>query len=139
MLAAIKNDNLTEEAKEILKNFFDAIKKTHLTKKDFDKWKGELENIEGEKLEKEIFDGLKEYFQSNPDQQVLVIRSCHLLDLLGRIEENKEEKERDFIVINLTYGYVLNIEAKMSIKDKKTRHRYVYLSILMSPIAGIVR
>ena len=78
--------------------------------------------IEGEFLEKNVFDTLKEYFSLHSNQQVLILHGYEVMDL-ETLQDKKGKKqihhwEKDFIVINVTYGYVLAIEAKKTLDNK---------------------
>ena len=78
--------------------------------------------IEGEFLEKNVFDTLKEYFSLHSNQQVLILHGYEVMDL-ETLQDKKGKKqihhwEKDFIVINVTYGYVLAIEAKKTLDHK---------------------
>ena len=86
------------------------------------KWQGLKANVDGEALEKKVYTTLKDYFQKpeHKDEQVLVLHGYEIMDL--KMESNKIEVphwEKDFIIINLTHGYILNIEVK-STPDFKT-------------------
>ena len=74
--------------------------------------------IAGDKLEQRAYDTLKTFFQG--DQQVLVLQGFDLMDLDMPKEGKKAvpHSEKDLIVINATYRYVLNIEAKSTLMGK---------------------
>ena len=72
------------------------------------KLKSTINNVRGDTLEREFYDEIKKYVQ-NYNENVLVIHSHKLLSL----NEN-DHKEKDFLVINLSFGYILNIEVKCS-------------------------
>ena len=66
--------------------------------------------ISGEKPERKMFLILKEYFKKDDDVLVL----CHhafLGEGLGG-----ENNEKDFIILNLTLGYIMLIEIKANVK-----------------------
>ena len=84
------------------------------------KWRCRMKTIEGEVLEKDVYDSLKKYFQSHPEEEVLVLHGYEILDLDAPENPKKpiSHWEKDFIIINVTYGYVLNIEAKQTLNGK---------------------
>ena len=88
-----------------------------------EKWRCRMKTIEGEVLEKDVYDTLKKYFKSHPEQEVLVLHGYEILDLDA--PENPKKPiphwEKDFIIINVTYGYVLNIEAKQTLNKKSMK------------------
>ena len=65
-------------------------------------------NVRGDMLEKEFYDAIKSYFE-DCNENVLVIHSHKLLGL-----KSNSGKEKDFLIVNLSYGYILNIEVKCS-------------------------
>jgi hypothetical protein len=88
-------------------------------KKEKEKLKCRLKTIEGEVIEKKVYDTLKAYYESHSDQEVLVIHGYEIADLeklAGRKDISHWEK--DFLIINKTYGYIMNIEAKSSLIGK---------------------
>ena len=102
-----------------LSDKLDKIGKTFPKKME---WQGLKANVEGEDFEKKVYKTLKAYFQKpeRKDEQVLVLHGYEIMDL--KMESNKIEVphwEKDFIIINLTHGYILNIEVK-STPDFKT-------------------
>ena len=62
--------------------------------------------VSGQIAEEEVFIELKDYFDGTKDD-VLVLHSHKFLD-------NKSNNEKDFIILNLTKGYILVIEVKAS-------------------------
>ena len=82
-----------------------------------------MKTIEGEVLEKDVYDTLKKYFKSHPEQEVLVLHGFEILDLDAPENPKKpiSHWEKDFIVINVTYGYILNIEAKKTLDRKSMK------------------
>ena len=102
-----------------LSDKLDKIGKTFPKKME---WQGLKANVEGEDFEKKVYKTLKAYFQKpeRKDEQVLVLHGYEIMDL--KMESNKIEVphwEKDFIIVNLTHGYVLNIEVKRT-PDSKT-------------------
>ena len=72
------------------------------------KLKSSINNVRGDMLEKQFYESIKSYFE-NQNENVLVIHSHKLLGLKRNVQ-----KEKDFIVVNLSFGYILNIEVKCS-------------------------
>ena len=80
-------------------------------------------------MEKNVFTGLKEYFDTYSDQEVLVLHGYEVMDLdslerrdrFGKLKRSAQKEEKDFIVINLTYGYILTIEAKSTLDSKSIK------------------
>ena len=72
------------------------------------KLKSTIPNVHGDILEKEFYEAIKTYVQHH-NEDVLVIHSHKLLSL-----DEKGHKEKDFLLINLSFGYILNIEVKWS-------------------------
>merc|ERR1712173_164873 len=62
------------------------------------------DRIAGEGAEKKMYDALKEYFDNNKDD-VMVVHS-------HKFFAHDLNNEKDFILLNLTKGYVLVIEVK---------------------------
>ena len=72
------------------------------------KLKSSLPNVRGDLLEKQFYESIKSYFE-NQNENVLVIHSHKLLGL-----KSNAPKEKDFIIVHLSFGYILNIEVKCS-------------------------
>ena len=72
------------------------------------KLKSSINNVRGDLLEKQFYESIKSYFETQ-NENVLVIHSHKLLGL-----KCNAQKEKDFIVVNLSFGYILNIEVKCS-------------------------
>ena len=83
-------------------------------------------NISGEPLEKNIFTTLKKYFIGHKDQKILVLHGYEVmnLDSLEKSDKNGnkmkdvQKEEKDFIIVNLTFGYIIAIEAKATLNSK---------------------
>ena len=105
---------ITNEKKEL-----ERLLKTVSDEKEKGNWRCRLKSIEGEKLEKNVYDTLKSYFKSHSDQEVLVLHGFEIADL-DKLPDHKDiaHWEKDFLIINVTYGYILNIEAKSSLNGK---------------------
>ena len=85
-------------------------------KKEKENLKERLKTIEGEMIEKKVYDTLKAYYKSDSDQEVLIIHGYELADL-ENLADRKDIShwEKDFLIVNKTYGYIMNIEAKSSL------------------------
>ena len=85
-------------------------------KKEKRSLKDRLKTIEGEVIEKKVYDTLKAYYESHSDQEVLVIHGYEIADL-ENLADRKDIShwEKDFLIVNKTYGYIMNIEAKSSL------------------------
>ena len=103
-----------EELERLLKTMPDGKEKENL--------RNRLKTIEGEKLEKNVFDTLKSYFESNGNQEVLVLHGYEIADL-DKLAGRKDVAhwEKDFLIINKTYGYLMNIEAKSSLNGNSLK------------------
>ena len=98
-LEAMNDDELSEEEK-----------------KEKEKLKERLKTIEGEVIEKKVYHALKDYFKSHSDQEVLVIHGYEFAELDKLANRNDVKHwEKDFLIVNKTYGYIMNIEAKSSL------------------------
>ena len=75
----------------------------------------ENNRIMGDQAEKIIFDKLKNYFECKGDD-VLIVHS-HLF-LYG----SGPAREKDFLILNLTNGYLMQIEVKLSGKPDRFHH-----------------
>ena len=65
---------------------------------------------EGELAEQEVYVALKKYFEQRTYQEVLVIHSYHF----SKKMPEAADREKDFIIVNKTFGYIMNIEVKSS-------------------------
>ena len=84
--------------------FFSQVPKVIDFGADYDK--KYKDQVKGQIAEEEVFKELKEYFEETKDD-VLVLHSHKFLD-------NKSNNEKDFIILNLSKGYILVIEVKAS-------------------------
>ena len=94
---------------------------TDYPKAKLDKWRGEVTHIKGEALEKTVYDTLKSFFQQpeNKNQEVLVLHGYEIMDLrMKKEQKDYGKREKDFLIVNLTLGYIMNIEAKSSLNKK---------------------
>ena len=114
--------NEKERLEQILQN-------PNLSEQEKVKWRCRVANIEGELLEKNVYDVLKKYFNSHKDQKVLILHGYEIMDLdtlerkdrFGNLRQEVCKWEKDFIVINLTYGYIMAIEAKRTLDFKSIK------------------
>ena len=69
---------------------------------------GEIRQAEGDLTEKEVYEALKDYFGKRKES-VLVINGNELPVVLG---DTSKKQEMDFIIVNFTKQYLMNIEVK---------------------------
>ena len=102
LLKAMNDDNLSPQEK-----------------KEKEKLKARLKTIAGEAIEKKVYDTLKAYYGLDDDQELLILHGYELADL-EKLANQKDVAhwEKDFLIINKTYGYIMNIEAKSSLNGK---------------------
>ena len=67
-------------------------------------------NIQGESTERELFYLLKNYLEKSKDDVLMLFGHMFLWD--------KNFKEKDFLVLNLSKGYIMAIEAKYNGRGK---------------------
>ena len=118
-----KDPTMIYQEKERLEKLLEDRKRAgDLSPKEEGKWRCKIKTLEGEILEKTVYDTLKAYFRTHDNQQVLVLHGYELMDF-DMLEGRKEipHGEKDFIIINLTYGYIMNIEAKSSLNAKSLK------------------
>ena len=106
-----------EQVEELLKSMSDDNLSAS-EKKEKEKLKNRLKTIAGEAIEKKVFEALKGYYEWH-DDQVLVLHGYEIADL-EKLANQKDVAhwEKDFLIINVTYGYIMNIEAKSSLNGK---------------------
>eukprot|EP00092_Neocalanus_flemingeri_P052292 GFUD01061102.1.p1 GENE.GFUD01061102.1~~GFUD01061102.1.p1 ORF type:complete len:271 (+),score=71.44 GFUD01061102.1:39-851(+) len=70
--------------------------------------------MQGERHEKLVYEELSKYFE-NKEEEVAIIHSAYILE--PDLEKRKEKSgyEKDFLVINKTLQYILNVEVKSSL------------------------
>ena len=107
-----------KQIEELIKAMSDEnLSKQEKTEKE--KLKSRLKTIAGEEIEKKVYDTLKAYYELHDDQQVLVLHGYEIADLEKLAKsEDVGHWEKDFLIINVTYGYIMNIEAKSSLNIK---------------------
>ena len=103
-----------EQVEELLKSMCDDNLSAS-EKKEKEKLKNRLKTIAGEVIEKKVYEALKGYYEWH-DDQVLVLHGYEIADL-EELAKHKDIRhwEKDFLILNKTYGYVMNIEAKSSL------------------------
>ena len=72
-------------------------------------------------IEKEVRDVVTDYYQELNGTAVVIVHGLEMLILDGPAGKNKQEI--DFLVINFTKQYVLNIEVKRSLTNAQIRGR----------------
>ena len=78
--------------------------------------KEEKEIIDRDRAEKAIIDGFQDYFQKkHHDEDVFLL----FRQYIPGIDYVAKKYERDAVMINLTRGYILNMEAKSTLRDFK--------------------
>ena len=90
-----------------------------------------MDSVKGQIAEKIMFDKLREYFNSSKDD-VIVLHSQKFFQSAG---------EKDFIVVNLTRGYVMAIEVKASASKgncQKARKQLFEAKEKIEEIFGII-
>ena len=71
---------------------------------------GDIKQTEGDLLERQVYDALRLHFKSRSHEDVLIIQGIELVKIGG--ERGKDVQELDFLIVNFTHQYVLNIEVK---------------------------
>ena len=61
-------------------------------------------------LERQVYDALQTHFKSRKNEDVLIVQGLEMVKLGGARGRNVHEI--DFLVINFTHQYILNIEVK---------------------------
>ena len=115
-----KDPTMIFQEKENLEKLLEDKKRAgHLSKQEEGKWRCKIKSLAGEILEKTVYDTLKTYFHTHHSQQVLVLHGYEIMDLEMLTSQREiTHGEKDFIIINSTYGYIMNIEAKSSLNAK---------------------
>ena len=73
-------------------------------------------DLNQEIIEKNVIEGIDEYFALSPNQDVFI---SYNQNLDNPLEKNRQEK--DLLLINLTRAYILNIESKSRLVGTKTK------------------
>ena len=118
-----KDPTMIFQEKEKLEKLLEERKRVgDLPKEEEHKWKCKIKTLEGEIIEKRVYDTLKTYFQTHQSQEVLVLHGYEIMDLeMLKSQREITHGEKDFIIINFTYGYILNIEVKKSLDAKSLK------------------
>ena len=77
---------------------------------DDKKLQGDVKQTEGDLLERQVYDALQTHFKARKKEDVLIVQGLEMVKLGG--ERGRNVHEIDFLVINFTYQYILNIEVK---------------------------
>ena len=101
---------------------------------DFEKFAQEsqennkINQIKGEMAERKVFDALKKFFnKQGKNDDVLIIRGLKFMKLKKHGEEDEndqdeiEDFEKDFLIINLTKRYVMSLEVKLCLSTNSLR------------------
>ena len=69
-------------------------------------------------IEKNVIDGIDEYFAARPtnNEDVFILYNQHLDN-----PQEKNRQEKDLLLVNLTRAYILNIESKSTLVDTKSK------------------
>ena len=118
-----KDPTMIEKKKEKLEKLLAERTTTgNLTPEEAKKWRCKIKTLEGEAVEKTVYDTLKSFYKLNSDQEVLVLHGYEIMDL--EMPYGKKEiphGEKDFIIVNFTVGYIMNIEVKSSLNGKSLK------------------
>ena len=71
---------------------------------------GDIRQTKGDMLERQVYNALKKHFSTRLNEDVLVIQGLELVKLGGVSGGDKQEV--DFLIVNFTHQYILNIEVK---------------------------
>ena len=71
---------------------------------------GDIRQSKGDMLERQVYDALYKHFSSKVDEDVLIIQGLELVKLGG--VKGSDKQEVDFLIVNFTHQYILNIEVK---------------------------
>ena len=74
------------------------------------KLQGDVKQTEGDLLERQVYNSLQTHFKSRKKEDVLIVQGLEMVKLGG--ERGRNVHEIDFLVIDFTYQYILNIEVK---------------------------
>ena len=70
---------------------------------------GGISHVKGDIKEKHVHDTMATYLRSTSDT-VLMIQGCEIKFMLG--DPESKQQEMDFLIINQTKKYILNVEVK---------------------------
>ena len=74
--------------------------------------------LRGDQPEKDLYEELKKFF-SGKSEDVVVLHGSELLELDLEKRKKKDKAEKDYLIINKTHQYVMNIEVKATISLEK--------------------
>ena len=77
---------------------------------DYKKLRGDIKQTEGDLLERQVYQALQTHFKSRKNEDVLIVQGLEMVKIGG--ERGRNIHEIDFLIINFTYQYILNIEVK---------------------------
>ena len=77
---------------------------------DDKKLRGDVKQTEGDLLERQVYQALQTHFKSRKNEDVLIVQGLEMVKIGG--ERGRNIHEIDFLIINFTYQYILNIEVK---------------------------
>ena len=82
-------------------------------------FEGKYREIKGHIVENLCYDDIKEYF-STRNETVLVIHGLYMLRLVPK--RGQKGSEKDFIIVNYTYSYIMTIEVKSILSTNERRN-----------------
>ena len=68
-------------------------------------------HIKGERAERKVYNSIKKFYTER-NEDVLVVRGLKFMKLTNQSQDEIEDFEKDFLVINLTWRYVMGLEVK---------------------------
>ena len=77
---------------------------------DDKKLRGDVKQTEGDLVERLVYQALQTHFKSRKNEDVLIVQGLEMVKIGG--ERGRNIHEIDFLIINFTYQYILNIEVK---------------------------
>ena len=79
---------------------------------------GELDQAIGDMAEKEAYDALRDYFKEK-GEAVVIINGLEMLELDLERRRVKDKREIDFLIINYTHHYIMDMEVKKSLHNER--------------------
>ena len=79
---------------------------------------GELHQAIGDMAEKEAYDALRDYFKEK-GEAVVIINGLEMLELDLERRRVKDKREIDFLIINYTHHYIMDMEVKKSLHNER--------------------
>ena len=77
---------------------------------------GELHQTIGDMAEKEAYDALKDYFKEK-GEAVVIINGLEMLELDIERRRRQDKREIDFLILNYTHHYLMNLEVKNTLTN----------------------